>query len=312
VKLNIFAIFQKHGSFNVSGSDCAGPKQRGSLRLNISIIDSCCPSVSSTPTEVSLSDSTSLLSHAETETNSLKDNTDSQEISPAVYAIISIVIVLVFIILICFGYKLHQRRRLKFKFYETNIHPTLPITVFIVFLDEHPFHKEVVLRFANYLKRSFNFKIILELYNRETIYKNPTSWLEDSLTSSDIVLVIWSPGAKERWNNPEKFKERLDLFTPVLNRVKKDNTYTRNISKYIYAYFDYYDWKDLPKLIPNSNSIPCIKLMTEFQSFCLKLIQFSNNYKGLSQKSKLLFEQKFTESIPDEALALEESTVFMR
>jgi len=205
------------------------------------------------------------------------------------------------------GYRRYQNGKiLKRKFFDTVIFPKLSITLLLVFLNEHPVHKGVVLRFANYLEKCFGFRILFELFDCETIYQNPASWLENSITSSDMILVIWSPGAEERWNNPEKFTDRLDLFTPVIKQIKNDLGLRRNLSKYIFTFFEYCDKKKLPKNVQNS-SISCFNLMTQFYYFCTKMVEYSNSSKHLSQKSKVNFRNKSIESVPAEAIALERS-----
>ena len=186
--------------------------------------------------------------------------------------------------------------------------PAISITIFVAFLDEHPTHKLVVLKFSNYLREYFRYKIILELYNREAIYENPFDWLEESLSSSNIVLVIWFSGATERWNNPEKFTDKLDLFTPVLKRIKQNLTYERNLLKYMFGQFEYSSSEVLPKPIRSSNSITCVTLMTEFNLFCQKLVDVANS-KTFPPKSKVSLTKN---SVPDEAIVLEESISKMK
>ena len=235
----------------------------------------------------------------------------SDKTFPVIYPIVVILIVLLILLTVIYVvYRFFQRQQImKAKFYEIDFDQFIPTSIFVVFLDEHPTHKEVVLKFANYLKERFNFTIKLELYDRENIYKDPATWLEQSLTSSDVVLVIWSPAAEERWNNPEKFTDRLDLFTPVLKRIKQDMTLNSNLTKYIFACFEYHDSEVLPKPLQNG-SVSLIKLMTEFRVFCSKLAEFSKSSK-ITQKPKLLIRRESIESMPAEAIALQTSITKM-
>jgi len=201
-------------------------------------------------------------------TVSTRRDSSKESILPVIYSVIIAVIVFLILALIYFALTFFQRRRMmRANFYEVKISQFDPLTIFVVFSDEHPFHKEVVLRFTNFLKARYGFKTILDLYDRETIYENPAAWLEKSLLSSDVVLVIWSPGAEERWKNPEQFT---------------DNS------------------QDLPKSV-QSNSIPCIKLMTDFYRFCNKMIDLSKNSKSFSKKSKLLISKESSELTKSEA-----------
>ena len=168
-----------------------------------------------------------------------------------------------------------------------------------------------MLKFANYLKERFGFQIKLELFDRETIYKNPASWLERSLALSDIVLVIWSPGAEQRWNNPKAFSDRLDLFSPVLNQIKNDISYCRNWSKYMFAYFEYCSIENQLKHYCLSNFIPCVQLMSNFYLFCTKLADFANQFKNRFQKSEALLRKTSTDTSFPEAIALGGSIVEM-
>ena len=220
------------------------------------------------------------------------------------YSPMFLVVFFVLLAGIFFGNKRYQRLLIqKRKFYEIGIFPKISLTFYLTFFDEHPNHKAVVLRFADYLKVRFGFNVILELFDREAIYKDPAAWLEKSLASSDIILVIWSPGAEQRWSNSEKFNHRLDLFTAVLKRVKSDLTLRRNLSKYLFAYFQYHD--NVPRFIRNS-SIPCIKLMADFYSFCNKLTEFSKKLENF-QKSKITFSADSIEVNSAEAVELEKS-----
>ena len=300
---DLFSDNPTYWLFNISGSEC--DHEICTLRLNASNLDDCCTSTSSLPFEISSTVS------PPNDSTKLESPSENESVFPAVYSVIIVIVVLVVLTFsICFIHKFNQKRQVqKAKFYKWEICPAIPITIFVAFLDEHPTHKQVVLKFANYLKEHFRFKIILELYNREAIYENPTDWLEESLSSSTIALVIWSSGANERWNNPEKFTDRLDLFTPVLKRIKQNLTYERNLSKYMFGQFEYSSSEVLPKPIRSSNSITCVTLMTEFNLFCQKLVDVANSSKSFPQKLKVSLTKN---SVSDEAVALEESISEMK
>ena len=266
-----------------------------SLNINSSNFDTCVQPTSSAVTFLN---------------NLTTIETTKEGISPVALSMIILAIILFLSVFLLFvGYKRYQKHRIiNSKFNEIDLVPYAPsLTIFLVFLDQHnDHHKSVVLRFATYLKERFGFTILFELYNREKIYENPASWLEKSLSNSDVVLVIWSPGATERWNNPERYTDRLDLFTPVLKLIKTELGLQRNLSKFMFGYFEYCDSVDYPKSIQNS-SIPCLKLMREFYSFCNKLTDLANKSKTKSHKFKVTIKKNCTESILAEATSLEAS-----
>ena len=292
--------------FSVSGKNCR--RQKCSLLVNQSMFDNC--STSPYTPEMTSSEQTV---HQLDITTQQALGPDSQGISHVtVYSVVIAVIALALLLLFYFGYIFKLKIRIRnAKFHELEIFPHVPITLFLAFLDDHSIHKQVVLKFANYLKQRFGFHIKLELFDRETIYENPASWLERSLALSDIVLVIWSPGAEQRWNNPEAFTDRLDLFTPVLNRIKTDISFCRNRSKYMFAYFEYCSIENQLEHYCRSNSIPCVQLMSNFYLFCTKLADFANQFKNPFQKSKALLRKTSPDTNYPEAIALEESIVEM-
>ena len=269
------------------------------ISLNASFFNNCLSTSLSTTTEAAV-----LFQTTETQTLTTGGR-KTETLSPVYAVVITINVLLVLLVaLLCFAKKKFQQHiERKAKFYEVAIAPKIPITIFLLFLEEHPNHKAIVLRFATYMRERLGFKIILELYNREEIYENPASWLEKSLSNSDVVLVIWSPGAVERWHNPEKFTNRLDLFTPCLKRIKNEMSLHKNLSKYMFAYFEYFD-NDIPKFI-QSSSIFCMQLMEDFNSFCRKLIECKRNSETLSEKPKLIYEKTYSTAIQKQAVDLE-------
>ena len=162
----------------------------------------------------------------------------------------------------------------------------IDLDVFIVFLDEHPKHRDVVLKFATLLQASYSFNILLDLYDREKIYGNPAAWLENSLSSCDVVLVVWSPGAEKRWNNKENFYDQFDLFTPVLKQIKQDLILKRQLKKYMFAYFDYCSDSEIPSMFRRSTAT--FSLMAHFHDML-------NNMISLKASSKKKIGGKFFE-----------------
>ena len=122
-------------------------------------------------------------------------------------------------------------------------------SLFLVFRNEKSKYKDAVLKFATFLKADFGLNVRLDLYDQENVYDNPAAWLEQSLTS-DIVLVIWSPGDRDCWLNQNNYSENLDLLIPALRHIKSDMIMKRNVTKYIFAYFDYNN-SSCDDVIPN-------------------------------------------------------------
>ena len=254
--------------------------------------------------------STSTVTEGYFTTHSQIDNTEDKADNFVYYVLATTFTFMVVLVLFYFIYRFHvAQKAMKSKFYEIDILPKFSLNVFLVFLDEHPLHKNVVLKFANYLKENFDFNILLDLYDRKTIYANPAEWLDKTLSSSDVVVVMWSPGVEERWNNLEKFNDRLDLLTPVLSHVKKDIILGKNATKYIFANFDY--WNEIPKVF-QVNTIPWVRLMDEFYSFCKKVVHVATNLKKCNQSTRVLIRKKCVKSERSGAATLEKSISEMR
>ena len=146
----------------------------------------------------------------------------------------------------------------------------IPVDVFLVYLNDHPNHTEVVLKFAALLKQDYGVNVRLDLYEREKIYSNPAGWLDEVMTSCKKVLVIWSPGAEAKWRNQEQITDRHDMFTPVLRRLNHDLIMSSNLEKYQYAYFDYCCETDIPPSFRNRN-IAKFQLTKQRNNLIIKL-----------------------------------------
>ena len=146
----------------------------------------------------------------------------------------------------------------------------IPVDLFLVYLNDHPNHTEVVLKFAALLKQDYGVNVRLDLYEREKIYSNPAGWLDEVMTSCKKVLVIWSPGAEAKWRNQEQLTDRHDMFTPVLRRLNHDLIMSSNLEKYQYAYFDYCCETDIPPSFRNRN-IAKFQLTKQRNNLIMKL-----------------------------------------
>ena len=184
-------------------------------------------------------------------------------------------------------------------------------SVFVVFVDEHPNHRNVVLKFFTFLKAHFGLNVFLYLYNQEEIYANPVAWLEKAFTA-DIVLMIWSSGAQERWHNPQNFTDKLDLFAVVSKQVRSDLILKRNVSKYLLAYFDYCNDFNIPRDL--TDFIPHYRLLSECNNLLLSMMEA--NTKMSSDITKSALKKYISESIANDSSgyysSLEASVVDMR
>ena len=196
------------------------------------------------------------------------------------YLLIAPLVVLALIV-VCFAYK--YRRNIKNRFMQM---PNFSQAVFLVFCDEDPKHKESVLKFASSLRLNFGFKVLLHLYDSEEVYRDPSTWLDNSLSSCAVVLIIWSPEAEKRWHERDTSYDRLDLFTPVLKQVREDLNFKWKLRKYVFAYFNNCR---IPRLI-KANNVPCYDLAKEQSTLGKMLVKMAeeknNNLRRSLRKEK--------------------------
>ena len=137
--------------------------------------------------------------------------------------------------------------------------------IFMVFSDDHPLHREVVLKFASVLEADFGFQVILDLYDRKNVHLDPVAWLEQSL-QVDKVLVIWSPCVKAR---EQRKCNVYDMFLPVLKQVKHDIHFGEDASKYVFVKFEYV-CENLPADL-FSDRISCFDIPLRFENLIYTL-----------------------------------------
>ena len=141
------------------------------------------------------------------------------------------------------------------------------IKVYIVFVSDHSCHRDVLLSFANYLEGDLGFNVIFELFQTNIISEDPVTWMDKNLEEADKVLVIWSPGAAERWErNKKKHQVEHDYFTPVVKAIYKDLFRSKNTQKYAFGYFEYCSVVDVPQDFRENYSQLHFKLMQEFEA----------------------------------------------
>nr|CAB3255991.1 interleukin-17 receptor A-like [Phallusia mammillata] len=140
-----------------------------------------------------------------------------------------------------------------------------PLKVLVTFVEDHPKHKDIVLKFAAYLHHDLGFEVILELWQQDEIYQDCASWIEKAIDQSDKWIVIWSPGARKRWDEfATSDCHKQDLFTPLLKKAKKDLFYDKNKDRYFFTYFDYCSSSDIPKVFCDLTFCR-FKLMQDFK-----------------------------------------------
>ena len=154
-------------------------------------------------------------------------------------------------------------------------------TVFIVFTDNHPLHRDVVLKFATLLEADYGFKVVLELYDQQKVYMNPTAWLEKSL-DSDQILVIWSPGAAKLIKINSSVNKQ-NMFLPVIKKMKEDIMFKKDTSKYSFVYFDYCNAKDL-ETTEYTQNISTFQIASELERLLAALT--ASKFTNLNSRSR--------------------------
>ena len=178
-------------------------------------------------------------------------------------------------------------------------------SVFIVFTDDHPSHKDVVLKFATLLEADYGFKVVLELYDREKVYTDPTAWLEKSL-HADKILVIWSPGAEYMMKSNQADLNQYNMFLPVLKKIKEDVITGKDLSKYGFVCFEYCS-KDILPTNACFQSISRLLSMHKIESFLLM-----NNQGEKDEDEKWEKQSKnYTLSQSDYSIAFHEALMKM-
>nr|XP_026694337.1 interleukin-17 receptor A [Ciona intestinalis] len=144
--------------------------------------------------------------------------------------------------------------------------------VFVVFVDDHPQHRDVILKFSAFLCHDLGFEVLCELFEQNVIYNDYCLWMETSMAKADKIIVVWSEGAVNRWNQSENQSGSVsfDLFSPVLSKIKKDLFCDKNIRKYYFTYFEYFDEGKIPKAFRN---LTCchFRLMKQFEELYFQL-----------------------------------------
>ena len=224
--------------------------------------------------------------------------------------IISIVILLILTIVVivkCF-YKRNTSKLISEQDYilQDEVEPQSELmpqqnSVYLVFVDDHPLHKEIVSSFATFLMRDLGFNIISELYQTREISEDLTGWIEKSLQHSKKVLVIWSPKALQRWKMhcvDDNVLDKNDMFTPVIKHIKKDLFRHNNLLKYFFAYFDYCSKEDIPQEFINDYSLSPFKLMNQIEELYFRLQGIEMYASGaVIKQEKVDFEKYIDPSI---------------
>lgn len=145
------------------------------------------------------------------------------------------------------------------------------VTIYIVFVNDHPFHKEIVSLLASFLSHDLGFNVVSELYQTNEICQDLVGCIEKTLSNADRVIVIWSPKAFKRWELREKQVAINDTFTPVVKQIDKDLFLEKNSWKYFFAYFDYCLEKNIPSELIDKHQLTPFKLMDQIEMLYFRL-----------------------------------------
>ena len=145
------------------------------------------------------------------------------------------------------------------------------VKLFIAFTNDHAMHQNIVINFVNFLQADLGFQVYCELFSDQEISLDPVAWVEKCLTIADKVLILWSPGGVQKWNN-ENVDDNIknDLFTPVLRRVRNDIFHNVNVGKYCFGYFDYCTKASIPEVFAEPR-VYHFKLMKQFDDLYFRL-----------------------------------------
>ena len=165
------------------------------------------------------------------------------------------------------------------------------VKIFLIFMDENAKHRKTVINLVNYLQADLGFEVICELFANVEISVDPFAWMEKSLEEADKVIVIWSPGAANRWDkNCSNDIVRHDLFTPVLKQIRNDIFRNTNIGKYYFAYFDYCTQESIPKVF-SEPKVFHFKLMHQFDELYFRLKGMEKYIPGgVIKEEKVMFD----------------------
>ena len=179
----------------------------------------------------------------------------------------------------------------------------MPI-VYIVFVEDSPQHKNVLIAFANYLQEDLGFSVIFQLWETQKASENYYAWMQNSMESADKIIVVWSDGAAEKLRT---FKENKldfpDTFSPVVQHMQNSLFKYKNVSKYSLVYFSYSDKTSIPNEIFNKTEFRHFELMRDFEELYFNLTNIEKHQPGYihhfpKTNVKLLFKRKVTKNGP--------------
>ena len=249
------------------------------------------------------------------------------ESSLSLYIIVTVFVV-AFVAITClllwFGFKKWMKHKaclsqqtapdLKFSVVERRKINTV-VSVYIVFVDDHPKHTDVVVKFASFLQKDLGFDVIFEMWDSENVSRNCTSWIESSMAKANKIIVIWSPGARIRWEQHTSCHtiqtDLADLFTPVVMQIKKDFLWNQNMGKYFFAFFEYCSESDIPEVF--HEQLFCqFRLMQHIEKLYFLLTNVEKFQPGFELKQdKVAFNSVFDLSVNELGPLLKSSIVDM-
>ena len=214
------------------------------------------------------------------------------------------VFALFFVLVVCFVTKCDLT--LMLSWIEKNKMLKSSPSLYLLFVNDSPMHKDVALKFASFLHHYLGYKVLCELYDRQNFIRDPVAWVESALSDAFKVIFVWSPGATKRWRSIDTKKYRNDMFSVVLKRARKDIS-ERKQKKYIFINFDYC-LEDISFL---SKPVQCYQLMPECYDLCVHLKQANSCFSrslGIKTNSDLLCKSQYGAVLSNSILSMQKYT----
>ena len=153
--------------------------------------------------------------------------------------------------------------------------------IYLVFVEDNPFHKDVIFAFANFLQEDLGFQVIFEPWETQKASQNYSIWMQNSLESAEKIIVVWSD------KSPEKVKAFMenegrdpDTFSPIVQHMQSDLFKYRQVRKYSLVYFGYSDKESIPQVIFNKKEFRHFELMKDFEKLYFHLIDAEQHKPG--------------------------------
>lgn len=187
--------------------------------------------------------------------------------------------------------------------------PTMPsnLKVFVVFMDDHKLHKDVIHWFCAYLKQDLGLDVRVHIWQPADVALNQVTYMKDNMRLADKVVIICSEGTKRCM---EKTEYDGDLFTPIVREVSQDAFLGKNPGKFLVGYFPYSKPDDVPELLHDQCLIyfALFKLMKQFEQFYFRLVGIEKFQQGAIYRiDKIAFDRYFDPGLTTCGMKLKES-----